>query len=566
MAEGTEVGTAYVSILPSGQAFAQQLGQQLSGATTAAGDKVEQSLGGAFKKVAGIAAGVFAGTKVIGFLKDSMSAAEESNKIAAQTEAVIKSTGGAANLTAKQFSDLATSISRKTGIDDEAIQSAENLLATFTNIRSEAGKNNDIFQQATKIAVDMGAALGGDASSNAIQLGKALNDPIKGITALTRVGVTFTDQQREQIQAMVAAGDTMGAQRVILGELNREFGGSAEAQATSADKMRVAMGNLQESVGNLLIPVIGKLSEMLTPIIDAFTNAPGPIKVLVGAVGAFAAAVIAVNLASSAWAAVTEAVAAAQAVLNAVLDANPIGLVILAAAGLAAGLVVLWKNSETFRDIVTGAFNVVSGAITGLWNWVSANWPLLLGILTGPFGLAVLAITKNWDTITGAATAAKDWIVARFNDIIGFITGLPGRIASAASGMWNGIHEAFKAAVNGILEFWNSLEFKIPGVDVGPVHLGGFTLGVPDIPLMRDAGGPVAAMRPYLIGRGPELFMPSVSGGIISTPDLAKIADIIGGAGKGAAPVVGELNMYGASITPADISAELSWWSRTSGR
>src|SRR5581483_6036899 len=100
----------------------------------------------------------------------------------------------------------------------------------------------------------------------------------------------------------------------------------------------VAMGNLQESVGNLLIPVIGKLSEMLTPIIDAFTNAPGPIKVLVGAVGAFAAAVSAVNLASSAWAAVTEAVAAAQAVLNAVLHANPIGLVILAAAGLAAGL------------------------------------------------------------------------------------------------------------------------------------------------------------------------------------------------------------------------------------
>ena len=79
---------------------------------------------------------------------------------------------------------------KKTGIDDEAIQSGENLLLTFTNIRNEAGKGNDVFNQATETMTDMSVALGQDMKSRRRQLGKALNDPIKGITALSRVGVS----------------------------------------------------------------------------------------------------------------------------------------------------------------------------------------------------------------------------------------------------------------------------------------------------------------------------------------------------------------------------------------
>ena len=78
----------------------------------------------------------------------------------------------------------------------------------------------------------MSPVLGTDASGSAIQLGKALNDPIKGITALTRVGVTFTEQQKDQITTLVESGKTIDAQKIILGELQKEFGGSAEAQTT----------------------------------------------------------------------------------------------------------------------------------------------------------------------------------------------------------------------------------------------------------------------------------------------------------------------------------------------
>jgi phage-related minor tail protein len=141
-------------------------------------------------------------------LKAGISEFTQSTKVAAQTAAVIKSTGGAANVTAKHVDSLATSIMKYSGIDDEAIKSGENMLLTFKNIRNEAGKGNDIFDQSTKILTDMSVALGGDASKNAIRLGKALNDPVKGVTALTKVGVTFSDAQKKTIKSMVDMGDT----------------------------------------------------------------------------------------------------------------------------------------------------------------------------------------------------------------------------------------------------------------------------------------------------------------------------------------------------------------------
>jgi phage-related protein len=220
-----------------------------------------------------LGAGLLAGGGLIDFLKGSVSEGIESQKVGAQTTAVIKSTGGAAHVTAKQFSDLATQISLKTGIDDEQIQSSENMLATFTNVRNEVGKGNDIFSQATSVITDMSVALGQDSKNSAIQLGKALNDPIHGITALQRVGVTFTDKQKAMIKKLVETGDTLGAQKIILRELNKEFGGSAAAQATAGEKMQVAWGNLKEQIGTALIPILTKLANWLTvTVLPAFSN------------------------------------------------------------------------------------------------------------------------------------------------------------------------------------------------------------------------------------------------------------------------------------------------------
>lgn len=225
----------------------------------------------------------------ISLLGDFISEARESEKVSRLTANAIKATGGAAKVSADQVSALATQLSNKTAVDDEAIQSGQNLLLTFKGIRNEAGKGNDIFNQASAAILDMTAGMNNgvvtqeNLKGTSVQLGKALNDPIKGITALTRSGVTFTDGQKAQIKSMVAAGDTMGAQKIILAELKSEFGGAAAAAADPAQKATVAWGNLKEQLGTQLLPVfnsvMGFVSSRLIPgismLVDNVQNGDG---------------------------------------------------------------------------------------------------------------------------------------------------------------------------------------------------------------------------------------------------------------------------------------------------
>lgn len=222
---------------------------------------------------AGAAAGV-AGLVALGV--SAFEAAQESARIGRETERVIRTTGAAAWTSAKQVSELAGAISDKTGADDEAVQSGANLLLTFTNVQNVVGEGNDVFDQATELALDMSTALGTDMSGAAIQLGKALNDPIKGITALSKAGVSFTEQQKEQIKALVESGDVLGAQKIVLAELRKEFGGAAETAGTSLDKLGVWFGNLQESIGAVFIPAVtgaaDVLLEKLGPALEGATG------------------------------------------------------------------------------------------------------------------------------------------------------------------------------------------------------------------------------------------------------------------------------------------------------
>ena len=231
-----------------------------------------KSVAGNFEKVGGLGKKLFAGLALaggaagaFGFAKGLIEDARESAKVSRLTEAVVKSTGKAANVSADQVSRLSTAISNKTGVDDEAIQSGQNLLLTFTNIRNETGKGNDIFNQASQSITDMTAALNnGDVSAekikgSSIMLGKALNDPVKGMTALAKSGVSFTAAQKEQVAAMVKSGDTMGAQKMILAELKKEFGGAAAAASDPAQRATVAWGNLREELGGYLLPAFNKI-------------------------------------------------------------------------------------------------------------------------------------------------------------------------------------------------------------------------------------------------------------------------------------------------------------------
>src|SRR5215471_2854206 len=190
-----------------------------SSQATAGMDKAAGKTSGMASKFAA-AAGAFAGGvlvgKVVQFGKASVTAATESAVASARLQAVFKATGDATGQAAKHAEDYALALAKKTGIDDEVIMGGQAMLATFKDVSSETARQAGIFDRATQAGADLAAAGFGTIESNAVQLGKALQDPTKGLTALARSGVTFTASQKAQIQAMQKSGDLLGAQKVVL--------------------------------------------------------------------------------------------------------------------------------------------------------------------------------------------------------------------------------------------------------------------------------------------------------------------------------------------------------------
>lgn len=183
----------------------------------------------------------------------------------AQTNAVLASTSGVAGQTAESIRNLAEKYEGLNAtIDDKVIQSGENLLLTFTNISKEA------FEPALVAALNLNQALGGGEEglqNTIIQVGKALQDPIRGLTNLRRVGVNFTEQQKQQIKQLVAANDLYGAQQIILQELGTEFGGSFAAAGDTATakfaKVRDAVEDAQAALATAFLPVLEKVADKL---------------------------------------------------------------------------------------------------------------------------------------------------------------------------------------------------------------------------------------------------------------------------------------------------------------
>lgn len=195
------------------------------------------------------------------FISASISSAAEAERMQAQIDARIASTGGAAELTASQLADMANELQNLSKFDDEGLASAQNVLLTFTSI------SGDTFREALSVVTDMSTALGTDLATNARMVGKALEDPVKGLSAMSRAGVVFTTGQKELIQSLVESGDLLGAQDLILASLSERFGGAAAADVAtfggSIDRVNNLWDNFQEKVGEGVLPI---LSSFLTNV------------------------------------------------------------------------------------------------------------------------------------------------------------------------------------------------------------------------------------------------------------------------------------------------------------
>lgn len=216
-----------------------------------AADGMSEKFGKLKTLIAGLAIG--AGIRAV------FGAVQESENALAQLDARLKSTGSAAGLSRDQLIDLSAQMQSLTTFGDEAVLSMESLLLTFTSIKGP------VFRDATKVVLDMSVALGQDLKSSATQVGKALNDPILGISALSKVGVNFTDAQKDVIKSLADTGQVAAAQQVILRELQKEYGGAAEA---AANTFGGALQQLKEAAGDLMEGDGGNLTDTTASIKD----------------------------------------------------------------------------------------------------------------------------------------------------------------------------------------------------------------------------------------------------------------------------------------------------------
>ena len=179
----------------------------------------------------------------------------------AQLAAALRSTGGAAGQTIGVLNDHASALQKVSIFGDEAINKAQGLLLTFTKIQG------DTFPKATEAVLNVATAMGTDLQSAAIQVGKALNDPILGVTALARSGIQFTQVQKDMIKTLVETGQQAKAQTLILQELEVQFGGSA---AAARDTLGGALAGLRNAFGDLF-EVSKESSQGIIAAIEAIT-------------------------------------------------------------------------------------------------------------------------------------------------------------------------------------------------------------------------------------------------------------------------------------------------------
>lgn len=361
-------------------------------------------------------------------LRESVEIAREEQKTLAQTAAVIRSTGGAAHVSAKEVEEYALKLSTQVGISHTIIQANENLLLTFTQVKNRVGEGNDIFDQATKTVLDMSVALKEDGKAASIQLGKALNDPIKGATALRRVGVQLTQQQQDSIKTFVKQGNVLGAQKIILGELNREFGGSAAAQATAGDKMRVTWENIRLALGNKLLPVIDKVENGFSTFVGGVTgnvkqmdqSARPKLELFGLGVRAMFEAFKNGDVTSTGFVGTMERIGvAARSAVAVIISLAHTLMNTLAQAWKTVGPMVLNFGQFLVTTVIPAVIGVtkaiaqlVDGALKGLGSWIQSHQTLvrtfvvMIGTFYGVIKLVTTAI-KIWTAITKAYIAVQ---------------------------------------------------------------------------------------------------------------------------------------------------------------
>jgi hypothetical protein len=282
-------------------------------------------------------------------------------------------------------------------------------------------------------------------------------------------------------------------------------------------RFSVATGELQESIGYGLLPVIEAIIPVMLKMAEFASENVTVIKILVGVVAGLAAGILVANVALKAFEAVqilvkaaTVAWTAVQWLLNAALTANPIGIVTVAVAALVAGIVIAYNKSETFRDIVQAALAAVRVAVDklvdtfkALWDmaqsafdWIVGHWKLAL-FAFGPIGAAVYLLVSKFDAVLGAAQKVAGFVSGAFEAAFSF-----GPVEAAIAGItgaFNAIYGAIQSVIGAVESLIGALgRIHVPSINlphipnpfaVAPAPIPSSSMGRRAAPTSTAAGG-----------------------------------------------------------------------------
>jgi len=340
---------------------------------------------------------------ILAFGAASLKAFDDQQKAIAQVEAGLKSTGQVAGFTSKELQKMAADL-QKTSLfgDEEILKNATAQLLTFTNITEEQ------FAKTQEIALDLATRLDGDLKGASIMLGKALNDPVANLSALSRAGIQFSEDQKTVVKSLVESGDIAQAQTIILEELERQYGGSAEAARNAGlggvEALKNTFSDLTEQIGQRLLPIVTRFAEFLVGLLEKFDKLDEGTKDNIVTFGLIVAAIgpilILVGKLSVGLAAASKAFAA----LNLIMKANPIGVVITVIAALIGYLVYLYNTNQNVRASIKGLFAAAKVYFKGIAD-------LAMGYFGGLGKLIIGVFTFDIDKIMEGFNQSKDAII-----------------------------------------------------------------------------------------------------------------------------------------------------------
>jgi hypothetical protein len=385
---------------------------------------LEDALGGVGIKAAGLAVAGAAVGALAGAIKLGLAEAMAWQDGIAQMDAGLKSTAGVAGVTKQSILDLSAAMQKNTKFSDDAVLSASNLALTFTGI------TKDIFPDVIRLSADMATGMKMDLNSALMQVAKSMQDPVAGATALRRSGVMLTDQQEALIKKLVESGNTMSAQKMILGELSTEFAGRAVAAgATFSGQITItknSVAELAQKLGDPLLPALQKATEGLNRALNSRDAEVGVDRIA----GAIESLTKALDANSRAWFNGSEGIKWYMDQLGRGKDMN------LAWLGVTAGWI---GQSLGFLGQMAGI--KIAGQDIGGMTGQAQGW----AAMRDEYGKANLAgaetTTQNWLLIDDAVRAAGGGFVGAIDSVAASIyaakIGLTGGVERPAlTGNW----------------------------------------------------------------------------------------------------------------------------------